>query len=101
MTTPEIKDHLTTLLASPGWALFVQHFQQEWGRGGNRYCDLLERSVNKPASTDEEQNAVTKDFQQVVWLRKEMETVMRWPAEMLHATAPQPVEYAQSRRGGL
>jgi hypothetical protein len=95
--TSEYED-LDTLLASPGWTRVRASFDQEWGRTGARYCDLLEKMVNTADPVD-----ATRQLQQVIWVRKELEAFFAAIAsrhQYLKAQTERP-DAQQSRRGVL
>ena len=98
MTDANELDDLESLLASPGYQRIMQRFQQEWGRTGTRYLDLLEKMANNV-----DRVAVADEIQRVIWVRKELEqffaSVISHVASLKHAQVPQ--EQLQSRRGVL
>lgn len=91
-------DDLETLITSPGWVRVMERFEQEWGRTGTRYLDILEKMLN---TVDRVQAA--DELQRVVWVRKELEAFMHAiPARLQQLKhAREPVGDGQSRRGLL
>lgn len=93
------QETLEQLLSPAVWGLLHQRFQSQWGRTGDRYCELLEKMAN----TVGDRTAVVEEMQRVIWLRKEMELFLGYFPErfkaLTHATVPGEVE--QSRRGML
>ena len=98
MTTDatELED-LDTLIATPGWRRVEQRFQEQWGRAGSRYLDLLEKMANNA-----DRVAVADEIQRVIWVRKELELFFRGiesrVVELKNRKAP---EMSGSRRGVL
>lgn len=91
-------DDLESLLTSPGWTRVMERFQQEWGRTGTRYLDILEKMLN---TVDRVQAA--DELQRVVWVRKELEAFMQSIPARLQQLKNQrePVGSGMSRRGLL
>jgi hypothetical protein len=98
MTDRNELEDLDALVQSPGWLRVLTLFEAQWGRSGQRYCDVLEKMAN---STD--RMAVADDLQRVIWVRKELELFMRGVearvAELRNKSASQGV--GSSRRGVL
>jgi hypothetical protein len=99
MTDPSQElELLDTLLTSGGWDLIQAKFQKEWGRSGERYCDLLEKLANTT-----EPGKAAEDMQRVIWVRKELEAFFKSLVER-HSqlkVGRHPQEPNPSRRGVL
>ena len=91
-------DVLESLIHSEGWRLLRRTFEQEWGRAGARYGDLLERMAN---TTDRVQAA--EDIQRVIWVRKEIDAFFaRFEQRLAQLKAGKvAMEAGPSRRGVL
>lgn len=69
---------LESLIEHPGWAAFRAHVEHEWGIGGDRYLQELDKALDltDPAMA-------TNHARQIRAARRTIEMLMRWPAEEL------------------
>ena len=101
---------LKDLLEHPGWTIFTQHVQAEWGAGGTRF----ESTLNAFADSREEDVVVLQQIRQIAVARREILRLLCWPGEEVQRLKnleqqkdtsprrPMPVELAgQGRRGSL
>lgn len=106
----ELKDDLQTLIESPGWKAFEAHLLAEWGAGGKRF----EQTVDRFADSREEDRFVLEQIRQIAVARREILRLVQWPVEEIarlkhldqetdgslrRPLAPELV--GQSRRGSL
>jgi len=91
-------DVLDAFIGSAAWRLVEARLQEEWGRTGRRYCDVLERLANNADDVK-----ATQQLQQVVWVRKELEQFLAWfPARRNELQAKRDPHVGNpSRRGVL
>ena len=93
----EKREALAGLLEHPGWAIFRQMVQQEWGDAGRRFESELDRLA------DADDAATVSRMRQVSVARREILRLMKWPSEELKKLAEkkEPELTVLSRRGGL
>lgn len=98
MSPQEQADGLESLQAHPGWRLWVEHVDAEWGPNGGQYNAALDKALNLM-----DNDAAASQARQVRAGRRVIETLLAWPAEEVARLrrTPQGSEPAQSRRGGL
>jgi hypothetical protein len=89
---------LEDLQKHPGWRLFREHVDQEWGPRGARYMSELEKALD----LSDPQSAASQ-ARQIVSARKVVDGLMVWPSEEVQRLkrAEQKPELTMSRRGGL
>ena len=94
----ELAGQLESLLTHPGWQLFLDHVEADWGPAGVKYQSELDKALNLL-----DDNAAASQARQVRAGRKIIETLLAWPAEELaRLTREDRVsEPTMSRRGGL
>lgn len=89
-------DDLEAVVLSPGWRRIEARFQEQWGRSGSRYLDLLEKMANA-----QDRAQVADEIQRVIWVRKELELffngILTRVTELKNRKAP----VSGSRRGVL
>ena len=89
---------LESLLAHPGWSLFLQHVTQEWGAGGARFETRLNQLAD---STVDDANALLH-IRQIAVARREILKILEWPREELARVRSRPaISGPATRRGGL
>lgn len=97
MSTETIKA-LDSLLAHPGWQLFVEEARKRWGAVG--YGRELKRAVTAAIESNQSAEAAIKA---VDLANTEINALLSWPAEMLKRLEAQELAAAQppsvSRRG--
>jgi hypothetical protein len=89
---------LESLLQHPGWRLFREHIDAEWGTNGREYHAELEKALDLL-----DNDAAASQARQVTSYRKRLERLVTWPSEELQRLkrAEQKPELTMSRRGGL
>jgi hypothetical protein len=89
---------LEDLQQHPGWRLFREHVDHEWGPRGVRYMSELEKALDL---TDP--GTAASQARQIVSARKVVDALMGWPTDELQRLkrAEQKPELTMSRRGGL
>lgn len=97
MTDPAELEDLGALIESPGYKRLLSLFEAQWGRSGQRYCDVLEKLLNSNA----DRAALADDLQRVTWVRKEMEQFFRTIEGRVTELKNQRVPVANSSRRGL
>ncbi len=100
MTDGTELSELEDLIAHPGYARLLAHFDREWGRAGTRYLTMVETLLNTTGHRDE---AVTS-AQVVIMVRKEMENFFRQIEQrviQLRGQASAEGHGSPSRRGVL
>ena len=94
----EIAQLLEDLQQHPGWRLFREHVDREWGPRGARYMSELEKALDlsDPATA-------ASQARQIVSARKVVDSLIGWPADELQRLkrAEREPELTMSRRGGL
>jgi len=91
---------LESLLSHPGWRLYREHVDREWGPTGDRYLSHLEKALSLMDNGEAASQA-----RQIVSARKVIEQLVNWPGEELARLSrvekqADPVG-AAGRRGGL
>ena len=92
----ETRDALSDLVKSPGWALYVEHCQAEWGNRGTRYDAEMDKALNQTDPAVAHAQAL-----QVRAARKIVENLLDWPAQEVSrlGRVEEPIAVGQ-RRGG-
>ena len=101
--THPVSEHtqiLESLLSHPGWRLYREHVETEWGPKGARYLSHLEGALSLVDNAEAASQA-----RQIVSARKVIEQLVNWPGEELARLSrvekqADPVG-AAGRRGGL
>ena len=89
-------ENLDQLVNSPGWTLFQQMVDKEWGRTGDRYIDAVTNAARG------EDTAAVGILRQILAAQREIGIVMAMvPNRIKMLKLQQPVGAGQSRRGGL
>jgi len=70
-------DSLASLLDHPGWQLFREYVDREWGAGGERF----ESRLNQIADSDADDAKVLQHLRQIAVARREIRRLLRWPME--------------------
>lgn len=95
------REALESLLQHPGWAIFAEIIQREWGDAGRRFEDALNNLANHSGD-----DATTVNImRQIAVSRREVLRVLQLPAEELKKLAGKHEDRSElagmSRRGGL
>ena len=93
----ERADILESFLKHPGWQLFAEHVQHEWGPNGLKYNAELDKALNL---TDD--NAAASQARQIRAGRRVIEQLLTWPSdELARCKRQEPrVEEPMMARGG-
>jgi hypothetical protein len=93
--TPDEQTAIADGLGSPFWALFKQYVEAEWGQGGVRFDEAVERAASKDAENGHQY------LQMVLFARKEIIKLLSWPEEVGRSAAAKAELQARpgSRRG--
>src|ERR1041384_6043772 len=78
MTDPTELDELESLLTSGAWQRVVQHYEQEWGPGGQTYQDAVKRAISGPSGSEAE--AVHR-LKNVTYAQTAIANFINWPRE--------------------
>lgn len=91
-------ESLASLLEHPGWRLFVEHVQREWGSGGQAYAMELDKALDLVNDA-----AAASHARQIRAAQRVIERLIRWPSEELQRLRGREQQRDQtiSRRGGL
>lgn len=91
-------DNLVTLVSHPGWRLFREHVEREWGANGARYQAELDKALDL---TDNE--AAASQARQIRAGRKAIELLVNWPQDEIARLqrSERREEVGMSRRGSL
>lgn len=74
----DTRHELESLLASPGWQLFLEHLGKTWGPGGKRVLESLAAVANTPGAKDEE---VGQRSRYLFMAQHEILRALKWPEE--------------------
>lgn len=97
-TDPNEAEMLEAFVDSGAWKWLQARFEAEWGRGGTKYLDTLERMANNVDAAK-----AAEEMQRVIWVRKEIEQFFAGVRDRLRTlkAATQTPADVQSRRGSL
>lgn len=93
---------LESLVAHPGWHLFLGHVEQTWGVGGTVYNEELDAALDLLDS-----QAAASQARQIRAARRTIQALVQWPADERQRLARQgksvepAAQSVMGRRGGL
>lgn len=92
----ETRDALSDLVKHPGWALFTQHCQDEWGLQGTRYHEEMDKALDMSDPGVAQLRAL-----QVRATRRLVEILLEWPSQEVSrlGRVEEPVALSQGRGG--
>jgi hypothetical protein len=73
--TPDEQTALADGASSQFWTLFKAHVESEWGKGGERFT----QAVQKAASKSDEDGV--RYLQMTIFAQQEIQRLMSWPEE--------------------
>jgi hypothetical protein len=91
----ELED-LDTLTACPGWRRMEALFHKQWGMGGERFCEAIQRMAN-----DTDKVKAAENMQLVMLVQRELMLFHRGIEARVADLKGRTVETVGSRRGLL
>jgi hypothetical protein len=94
----ETVQNLESLLQHPGWRLFCEHIEAEWGKHGHLFHAELDKALDLI-----DNDAAASQARQIRSFQKRLVHLIVWPSEQIarFKRAEREQEVTMSRRGGL